>query len=212
MIKVKQSYVKNALKNYIRKKVLNMNNIFVLIGDSLTFGFGVPKKDSWAYKLSKNLPDTNVINKGINGDTTPSMLNRYYDDVISLNPSKVFLMGGTNDLLCGRSVKSIINNIEIMIKDSKDNKLILGIPPCIKIDMAEKLFLPSEFYSYCTENLPVLRKELIKLSNSYSITYADFYSLTSSNINNNIYVDGVHLNSLGNNLLFEELLKIINLL
>ena len=189
-----------------------MDNIFVLIGDSLTFGYGVHKKDSWVYKLSEKLIDTKIINKGINGDTTPSILNRYYDDVISLNPSKVFLMGGTNDLLCGRSIKSIIDNIELMIKDSKGREIILGIPPCIKKEMAEKLFLPSEFYSYCTENLPVLREELIKLCNSYSITYADFYSLTSSNLNKNIYLDGIHLNSLGNNLLLEELLKIMNLL
>ena len=189
-----------------------MNNVFVLLGDSLTFGYGVPIKDSWAYKLSKKLTDIKVINKGINGDITPSMLNRYYDDVISLNPSKIFIMGGTNDLLCGRSVKSIVDNIELMIKDSKDSEIILGIPPCIKKEMAEKLFLPSEFYSYCTENLPVLREELIKLCNSYSITYADFYSLTNSNIDNNIYVDGVHLNSPGNNLLLKELLKIMNLL
>ena len=189
-----------------------MNNIFVLIGDSLTFGFGVSKKDSWAYKLSETLTNTKVINKGINGEITSSMLSRYHNDVISLNPSKVFIMGGTNDLLCGRSVKYIIDNIELMIKDSKDSKIIIGIPPYLKKEMAEKLFQPSDFYSYCTNNLPVLRKELINLCNKYSLIYVDFYSLTLYHMDSDIYLDGVHLNSLGNNLLFNELLKVMNLL
>ncbi|MBE6048376.1 MAG: GDSL family lipase [Clostridium sp.] len=187
-----------------------MNNILVLIGDSLTFGYGVPKKDSWAYKLSKILPDIKVINKSINGDTTPSMLSRYYNDVVSLNPSEIFIMGGTNDLLCGRSVKSIIDNIELMIKDSKDSKIILGIPPYLNKQMAEKLFLPSDLYSYCIKSLPILRKELIKLCNQHFITYVDFYSLTAINSAKNIYIDGVHLNSLGNNLLLDEFIKTIN--
>ena len=177
-----------------------MNDIFVLIGDSLTFGYGVPKKDSWAYKLCEQLP-IEVINKGINGDTTPSMLNRFYNDVSSLSPSKIFIMGGTNDLLCGRSVNSIVDNIEIMIKECKCSEIIIGIPPCIKKEMAQKLFMPSNFYSYCTDSLPILQNKLINMCSKYSIKYADFYSLTLSNINNNIYVDGIHLNSLGNNLL-----------
>lgn len=104
-----------------------MKNNFVFIGDSLTFGYGVHKNDSWVYRISKKL-NYNIINKGINGDTTPSMLNRFYEDVIAENPSNIFIMGGTNDLLSGRNIYSIIDNIELMINDIVTNtNIFIGI-------------------------------------------------------------------------------------
>jgi len=183
---------------------------FILLGDSLTFGYGVPSKNSWANIISQKV-NIQIINKGINGDTTPSMLSRFYTDVSSLNPDYVFIMGGTNDLLCGRSVSSIIDNIELMIKDSKNSTVFIGIPPCIIEEMAQKLFMPSTLYKYCSSNLPNLREELIKLCKKYSINYIDFYSLTKNNLDKSIFLDGIHLNSLGNILMSEEILKSIDL-
>lgn len=184
--------------------------MFIFIGDSLTFGYGVHKNEGWVYKISENT-SLNIINKGINGDTTPSMLNRFFDDVISKKPNSIFIMGGTNDLLCGRSVSSIVNNIEEMIKDSIaiNSNVYIGIPPCIISEMANKLFMPSNLYDYCEKGLSILRNKLIKLCDFYSIKYIDFYSLSVNNINNNIFIDGVHLNSFGNNLMFKEAIKTI---
>ena len=185
--------------------------MFIFIGDSLTFGYGVHKNEGWVYKISKNT-SLNVINKGINGDTTPSMLNRFFNDVISKNPDNIFIMGGTNDLLCGRSISSIIDNIDEMIKDSITiaSNVYIGIPPCIISEMANRLFMPSNLYDYCEKNLPILRSKLITLCDSYYIKYIDFYSLSINNINNDIYLDGIHLNSFGNNLMFQETIKIIS--
>ncbi len=183
---------------------------FVLMGDSLTFGYGVSKKDSWASMLSNTL-SVELINKGVNGDTTPSMLSRFYKDVTSLNPQYTFIMGGTNDLLCGRSVSSIVGNIELMIKDSLDSIILIGIPPCIIEKMAQKLFMPSSLYAYCSEHLPLLKDQLIKLCEKYSITYIDLYTLTKNNLDKSIFLDGIHLNSLGNNLILEEILRVLKL-
>jgi lysophospholipase L1-like esterase len=109
---------------------MNVNIFF--FGDSLTFGYGVPKQNSWVYKLTQELP-FNASNKACNGETTTSMLTRYYNDVLIHHPQKIFLMGGTNDLLLGRSVASIIDNIEIMIKDALAIKsdIMIGLPPKI---------------------------------------------------------------------------------
>ncbi|MDS0528108.1 GDSL-type esterase/lipase family protein [Clostridium sp. SHJSY1] len=187
-----------------------MNKKIVLLGDSLTFGYGVTKKDSWAYNLSKHL-SLEIINKGINGDTTASMLDRFYEDVSSLNPDYVFVMGGSNDLLCGRTPSSIVANIEEIIKDYSSKNIIVGIPPCIIKEMAERLFMPSSLYTYLESSLPLLRKKIINLCNTYSIKYIDFYSLTLNNIEKNIFVDGIHLNSLGNNLMLTEILNVLTI-
>ena len=93
---------------------------YVFLGDSLIYGYGVSPKDNWVYKL-KNTLNLNLYNKGINGSTTTDMLIRFEEDVLSLNPTDVFIMGGTNDLLSNRSVQSIINNIELMIEDKPAN-------------------------------------------------------------------------------------------
>ena len=57
---------------------MNSKNIdMILIGDSLTFGYGVSKKNSWVYKLQNEYTNLKILNKGVNGDTTSLMLTRY---------------------------------------------------------------------------------------------------------------------------------------
>lgn len=185
-----------------------MNNNFniIFLGDSLTFGYGVRKEDSWVYKLNEKLCCSS-LNKACNGDTTPSMLSRYYNDVLIHSPSKIFIMAGTNDLLLGRSVNSIIENIELMITDALniDSKVIIGIPPKIIGQMASKLFSPSPFYDYAEKELPTLEKQLIVLCNKYRLKFIDFYALTLEE--NEIYLDGLHLNLLGHEMMYRKALS-----
>lgn len=183
-----------------------MNQIdTIFIGDSLTYGYGVAKKSSWVYKLSERL-NISYLNKGINGDTTPSMLLRYYEDVTAYNPKRVFIMGGSNDLLCMRSVESIIENISLMIKDSLNkSSIIIGIPPAIIGEMAFHLFSPSLSYKYAQESIVILRKELIKMCKNYNITYIDFYAETENR--KDLYLDGIHLTRDGHDILYKKALK-----
>ena len=185
-----------------------MKNNFVFLGDSLTFGYGVSKKDCWV-TLFENNTNLNVINKGINGSTTTDMLVRFDKDVLTFTPDKTFIMGGTNDLLSNRALSSILSNIELMIKDLKsiNSSIIVGIPPDIIVEDAYRLFMPSSTYDYCKKLLPTLREKLITLCTNYDCDYVDFYSLTKNNIQNNIYIDGIHLNSKGQQLMLNEFLN-----
>ena len=173
-----------------------MINKILCIGDSLTYGYGLAKDKTWANLLG-NCLDIKIINKGINGDTTPSMLNRLYENLIKHKPDITFIMGGTNDLLCGRKLFNIVDNIEEMILETLFN-------------MAEELFMPSQLYDYCFSSLPNLRTSLIKVCKKHNIEYVDFYNLSLKNIDKNIFIDGIHLNSLGNELMKDEALRIIN--
>lgn len=189
-----------------------MKNKFVFLGDSLTFGYGLHYNEGWVYMISENSNET-IINKGINGDTTTSMLDRFYDDVICNSPNKIFIMGGTNDLLLGHSVDSIVENLDELIKDSLKvtSEVYIGIPPYIIKEMANRLFIPSPFYNYCEESLPILKNKIIHLCNVHKIKYIDFYTITKDNANNNIFSDGIHLNSPGNTLLYKAALKVFTL-
>ena len=189
-----------------------MKNKYVFLGDSLIFGYGVKPKDNWVNKL-KNTYDLGIYNKGVNGSTSTDMLVRFQRDAIDNCPNILFLMAGTNDLLSNRSVTSIVNNIEIMIKEALLNniKVHIGIPPNIIPEMANKLFMRCDTYDYCKESLPLLRNELLNLCNSYSLKYIDFYSITENSKQlSNLYLDGIHFNPKGQDLLFEAAKKLFN--
>ena len=68
----------------------------VCIGDSLTFGYRVKETEGWVSVLSTKIKER-IINKGIPGNTTYEMKERFIKDVIEVKPSKVIIMEGTND-------------------------------------------------------------------------------------------------------------------
>ncbi|EKY27623.1 GDSL-type esterase/lipase family protein [Clostridium celatum] len=183
-----------------------MNDTYVFLGDSLTFGYGVKPKENWVNKLKQKY-NLCIYNKGVNGSTTTDMLFRFQEDVLDLNPNKLFIMGGTNDLLSNRSIDSIISNIELMIKDSLCNNIsvIIGIPPTIIPEVANELFMKCDTYEYCKKNLSQLRINLIALCTKYSLPYLDFYSAILSSKNKlEIYSDGIHFSPKGQDILFKE--------
>jgi len=63
-------------------------NRVVFFGDSIT--------DIW--HLDQYFPGKPYVNRGIGGQTTPQMLVRFRQDVISLQPKVVVILAGTNDI------------------------------------------------------------------------------------------------------------------
>lgn len=191
---------------------MNSDN-FIFIGDSLTFGYGVPKSKCWVEifknsSLSKDM-NLNIINKGINGNTTTDMLNRFTEDVTMLSPKKIFIMGGTNDLLSNRPINLIIDNIELMLKEALTitSDVFLGVPPRVIKEDAYRLFMPSLTYDYCENKLPELSKELIKLCKKYKANYIDFYNLTLEIDSSEIFLDGIHFTEEGHKFLLQSFIE-----
>jgi len=69
----------------------------VFLGDSIT--------DAW--RLNEYFIGRDFVNRGIGGQTTLQMLARFEQDVASLNPKLVVVLGGTNDIAAGISVNQI---------------------------------------------------------------------------------------------------------
>jgi GDSL-like Lipase/Acylhydrolase family len=70
----------------------------VAIGDSLTFGYGVPPDEAWPALIGRALPDTAIINLGLIGAGPQQYLRVYETFGIPLQP-KILLLGFfvTND-------------------------------------------------------------------------------------------------------------------
>ena len=185
-----------------------MENLLVLIGDSLTFGYGVPKSKGWVYRLNKEY-NINLLNKGVNGNTSTDMLSRFTVDIIRNNPSSIFIMAGTNDFLSNRPLSSVLDNIELMIKEglSITKNITIGIPPIILKEMAYEKFMETDTYDSTLKNLKLLRQGIISLCSNYNLKYVDFYYITKNNLDKDIFSDGIHLNEKGNTLLLNEFLK-----
>ena len=89
-------------------------NSVVFFGDSITQG--------WGKRLETHFPELKVANRGISGDTTRGLLIRVREDVLSLNPSAVVLLIGTNDLEEGASPATIANNMELLLAELKSHR------------------------------------------------------------------------------------------
>lgn len=75
---------------FAKRQALDQNGV-VFVGDSITEGWNTLEKD-WAGLGVK------VVNRGIGGDTTPNLLYRLQEDVLSLHPRALVILIGTNDL------------------------------------------------------------------------------------------------------------------
>jgi acyl-CoA thioesterase-1 len=116
---------------------LQQQTILVL-GDSISAGFGIDKQQGWVALLEKELiqqyPQYSLINASISGETTSGGAYRLKSILAKQQPSVVILELGGNDGLRGTPMKLMKKNLTTMIKLSQTTGakvLLLGmrIPP-----------------------------------------------------------------------------------
>jgi acyl-CoA thioesterase-1 len=116
---------------------LQQQTILVL-GDSISAGFGIDKEQGWVALLENKLKDNNhqtiLINASISGETTSGGANRLKALLNKHKPSLVILELGGNDGLRGTPIKLMTQNLGYMIDLSRKSGakvLLLGmrIPP-----------------------------------------------------------------------------------
>ena len=87
------------------------------LGDSLTYGYGVRRKEAWVFLAGLKLTPMVVLhNHGLNGDTTTGMLERLRAGILPSRPDAVLLMGGANDITYDGSAAPARANIPVMAR------------------------------------------------------------------------------------------------
>ena len=167
-----------------------MHGNILFLGDSLTD----------YYNLSKYYQNEFVINSGIAGNTTDNILNNMYNRVYKYNPSKVFLLIGTNDINGGKSTDYVVNNINKIITLIRKN-----LPNC-------KIYLESLYPINNTNNskinhfeVGIRTNKIIKeinsrINNISDVTYINMYDkLVDSNDNLKLEYtkEGLHMSDDG---------------
>jgi len=104
--------------------------VILAYGDSLTFGQGVKRENSYPAVLSQ-LSNRTVINAGLNGETTAQALKRLPLMLAKHQPTMVVLLIGGNDFLRKVPVQQTQNNLEKlveMIQASGAQVMLVGVP------------------------------------------------------------------------------------
>lgn len=174
----------------------------VCIGDSLTYGYGVPKENSWIH-LTSQISNNTFINSGLNGDTTSGMVFRLQEDLINLKPDKAFIMGGTNDFLMGYKLQNTIENINLIIDECINYNITPYLGIQMKVDKKLAEFYWSSYIDYDEVNSKIkeYRKQLIEKCKKANLIYFDFYNIFENNLEKNLYIDGIHPSIYGHNLM-----------
>ncbi|MCC8025004.1 MAG: GDSL-type esterase/lipase family protein [Clostridium sp.] len=112
------------------------------LGDSLTYGFGQPRDRVWT-TLASAKSGQELVNRGINGNTTGGMLCSLAQELKACRYDAVHLMGGCNDLSYGGDLAGAKANMGAMVHMAAAAHVlpVIGIPvlPCppVREDWAE---------------------------------------------------------------------------
>ncbi|MDD6646192.1 MAG: GDSL-type esterase/lipase family protein [Firmicutes bacterium] len=184
-----------------------MKKKLVFIGNSIVNGF--PWKRSQCFvSLVRESTGYDVINKGINGDTTGNIMRRFGKDVIGNNPDQVFILSGTNDFIYDNlSPAQVYMNIAAMAETAADN----GIPPVlltplpVDAEMASRLWMAGSGTDYSEVN-----RQLEELSRIIRNGELEFIDLNREYRKCGLYHDGVHPTPEGHAFIAQVILRRIN--
>ncbi|MCK5294214.1 MAG: hypothetical protein KAJ49_06135 [Arcobacteraceae bacterium] len=177
LIYANNTYYEHKVSQFQQLSKQSNKNI-VMLGDSIT------DRGLWCELTNR----TDIINRGISGDTTNGVLNRLNN--LNSNLQQAFIMIGINDLLRGQSVEYVFDNYKRIIMRLEE----IGIKPIIQSTL------------YIRNNTNIINQRVKKLNNLLS-NYAiknkiQFIDLNIKLAPNEILLkkyslDGLHLNGEG---------------
>jgi len=128
----------NSQPSHSLTNTLNKAPAILIMGDSLSAGFGMQTSKGWASLLEERLASENlphrVINASISGETTNGGLSRLTQALKTHQPHTVIIELGANDGLRGLPLHLVRKNLARMVELSQQAKtqvLLLGmrLPP-----------------------------------------------------------------------------------
>lgn len=190
--KPKKIVYKKCVKEKLKttKQIKKQENILFL-GDSITEYYPI---DS----IYKDLP---IVKSGVAGYRTKDILDRMQTMVYQYNPTKIFLLIGTNDIVdAGEEEKEkTINNIKEIIEKIKENRKKATIY-LESIYPVNKGINKKVVENRDNNTIQEINKELKDYCKKNNIKYIDMYKELKDeddNFSKDYTDDGLHPNSLG---------------
>ncbi|MGD9569345.1 MAG: GDSL-type esterase/lipase family protein [Sedimentibacter sp.] len=186
----------------------------VCLGDSLTYGFGARRSRVWT-KIAQDKLGMEIINEGVCGDTTNGMMARFHNAVSAKSPEAVLIMGGVNDFIVGADFGAVKSNIMSMTHQSVAKYIdpIIGIPTKIDALSVRKDWALFSDFNKVAEELEQYQKWIRDFCKTFNFKFIDFYNEFEKEAGveaKGLYVDGLHFNDKGNEILADIFCKAIN--
>lgn len=174
------------------------------LGDSLTYGYGVRRRASWPHLLAEKL-EVSVGNYGVSGDTSGGMLARFSAAVLPEKPTHLILMGGSNDIIMGLDPVIPAANLRAIVFQAVQAqiKVTVGIPIVPMEKIGKQNFLREEEIPRVVRERLVLKEKLEAFAQTGLFRLVDFQAFIEGE--EDVYLDGLHLNEKGNRLFAEGL-------
>jgi lysophospholipase L1-like esterase len=154
----------------------------VFVGDSITNNFYIPIQDE----------TTRYFNMGVNGKRTSYVLETI-NDIMALQPDKIFLMIGINDIKGGETYETIIDNYDDIIFE-----MITTAP---NLELYVYSVLPVSESVLTSGIIPIVNAHIEQRADLYKqVHYIDLHSLfvdDNGYLQEELTKDGVHLRGIG---------------
>mgnify|MGYP003387793321 CR=1 FL=1 len=165
----------------------------VLIGDSITAGW---KTDN-----------TEIVNRGIGGQTSQQVLARFRQDVVGLKPRFVHILVGTNDIAGNTgpiSPEMFMNNVQSMVDIARAN----GIEPVIGLVTPARQYdwVPGFSPSPWITRLNAKLKDYARENDLVVADYQPVMTMPDGGIEETLFSDGAHPNKAG----YARMLPVLN--
>ena len=183
--------------------------VLLILGDSLSAAYGIPRKESWPALLLEKLqkralqqqkPSPTIFNASISGETTSGGLRRLPELLLKHQPTSVIVELGANDGLRGQSLKAMRKNLLAIIHKSQQagaNVLLLG------------MYIPSNYGRAYVEKFHAIYGEVAQQTDSGVV---DFMLEPIAFDESNFLDDRIHPNAAAQPTLLKHLWPAINAL
>jgi lysophospholipase L1-like esterase len=181
--------VKPTFRDYYQNKISLFRTFgkttapIVFVGDSLT------DRCDWGELLGR----CDVVNRGIDADTTGGVLERI-SDITHMKPAKIFIMIGGNDFVFGKSAQGILENYSKIIARIRRES------PGTVVYIQSVLPTVYRIVPILRSSIKEVNRGLASLAGGRQIVYIDIYSRMVDNrgdLNPTYTLDGAHLNGPG---------------
>ena len=166
------------------------------LGDSLTAGYGVRPNECWR-ALAARETGFELIDGGMNGDSSWGMNYRFRRDVLPSPPDLLFLMGGGNDMLRdGNDRMARVNFAEIASGAAVAGiPLMIGLPCPFVPELAREFWSPDIDYLEAQQALSGWVEWLRGKAGEWDAALCDFWSIFARMTGAQrraIFIDGLH--------------------
>ncbi len=177
--------------------IANEKHTLLVLGDSLSAGYGIEYEKSWVRLLETKLNGWHIVNASVSGETSKGGLARLPKLLEQHQPDIVIIELGANDGLRAYPTENLQKNLYQMIQQSREagaRVLILGMQ------------MPPNYGKRYTEDFAMVYKNLTQELN---VPWVPFFMETVASSQELLQSDNIHPNEAAQPVLLDNVWKVL---